>query len=386
MTAFLTPYDRSGTASKVGTKTFRKRILPVGSIDYEGQTVTFDKPFLQTLVHSFRGSAFDQVPFQLATADNKHNNDPERTRGEVTGLDLQDDGLYATVITTDEGARIISDNPRLGVSARIVNSLQRADGKSFKAAMQHVLGTLDPKINGLGPWQSIEASRQSGEKVIDLTHLEFTEGDVAPQLSDDELAQLRDIIAQGGTPQPPAPAPADGATEGDEGDGDEGELSDEELAELIQYAEAYESGETDFDSDEELIAASNDPAVQNALLLVRAQSDQQAIELARVTEQLDTQRWQSERAMFTRDYGIPPAVLDLAEPLLKGENNVIELANGAVTDAGAVMRRVLTEIGQNVKLLDLSAELGSAYEVEGQQAEVAERSNFVAQYRRDTGI
>lgn len=382
MTAILTPYDRGGDAAAVGTRAFRKRILPIGSIDYEGQRVTFDRPFLQTLVSAFHQRAFDQVPFQLATADNKHNNDPERTRGEVTALDLGDDGLYATVVTTDEGARIISDNPRLGVSARIVNSLQRADGKQFRAAMQHVLGTLDPKINGLGPWEAIEAAR-AGEKVIDLTSLEFTEDEVPNQLTEEELAQLRGLLAGGS--QPPASSGADDVE--DVEDEDEDELSDEELNELIAAAEEFE-GESleDVEPDDEAIAASNDPAIQKALTLARVQGEQNTMELARVREQLDEQRWTGERAMFQRDYGIPPAILDLAEPLLKGEGLVIELAGGSHTDAGAVMRRVLTEIGQTIKLLDLSGEIGSAYEAETVQTEHAQRAEFVAQYRTQTGV
>jgi hypothetical protein len=36
------------------------------------------------------------------------------------------------------------------------------------SAVQHVLGTLDPRIPRLGPWQAIEASN-GGDLVIDLS-------------------------------------------------------------------------------------------------------------------------------------------------------------------------------------------------------------------------
>ena len=57
---------------------------------------------------------------------------------------------------SDEGAKVLRENPKLGVSARIVESYQRADGRHFTAALQHVLGTLDPRIPACArgkPWK-----------------------------------------------------------------------------------------------------------------------------------------------------------------------------------------------------------------------------------------
>lgn len=380
MTAFLTPYSLD-LAQPVGTRLFRKRILPIGEIEYEGQRVQFDEPFLQTLVSSFRSQAYDQVPFQLATSDNKHNNDPEKFRGEVAALELGSDGLYATVSTTDEGAKVITDNPNLGISARIVNGLKRADGKTFKAAMQHVLGTLDPMINGLGPWEAIEASHPQ-DPAIDLTSFKFAEpeADVAqPQLTEEELTQLRALLGgqapDGGTPPTDATDVVD--------DDDDDDLTDEQLNALIAEAELFAGDDED---EPEVVAASTDPHVQAAIQLANARMDEQSLELARVTEELDESTWEKERAMFATDLGIPPAALDLAEPLLKGSGHVVELANGSVTDAGAVMRRVLTEIGQTIKILDLSAEAGTTYAPAEDDEERDSRSAFVSQYRSQTGI
>lgn len=377
MTAFITPYSVD-LAQPVGSHMFRKRILPIGEIEYEGQRVQFDEPFLSTLVESFHNQAYDQVPFQLATKDNKHNNDPEKFRGEVAALELGSDGLYATVSTTDEGARIISDNPNLGISARIVNGLRRADGKTFKAAMQHVLGTLDPMINGLGPWEAIEASHPQ-DRAIDLTSFKFAEpeDDVAqPQLTEEELTQLRALL---GGQAPDAPGASDVIEDEDDDDDD---LTDEQLNALIAEAELFDENEEEPD----VVAASADPAVQAAMQLANARLDEQGMELARVTEELDESTWQQERLMLAHDYGIPPAALDLAEPLLKGTGHVIELSNGSVTDAGAVMRRVLTEIGQTIKLLDLSGEIGSPLAPAEDEEERDSRSAFVSQYRSQTGI
>ncbi len=112
------------------------------------------------------------MPFQIAPDDNRHTNDPERFRGEILDVEVGPDGLYGTVKTTPAGEQILSENPGLGVSARIVEDYARSDGQFFSAALQHVLGTLDPRIPSLGPWQAIDASN-SGELVIDLSAYQF---------------------------------------------------------------------------------------------------------------------------------------------------------------------------------------------------------------------
>src|SRR5262249_31754699 len=123
-------------------------------------------------------------------------NDVERFGGRVTGMDLADDGLYITVEPTERGARVLADNPALGVSARIVEGYPRADGKFFPKAIQHVLATLDPRIPGLGGWQAIEASNVA-EVTYDLSDGEYTgEEATVPELTDEQkqrLAQLLDL-------------------------------------------------------------------------------------------------------------------------------------------------------------------------------------------------
>ena len=112
------------------------------------------------------------MPLQFADAANTHTNDPERTRGWITGMELGPDGLYIQAELTPRGQRTLSENPYLGVSARIVEQYQRADGTYFPAAIQHVLGTLDPRIPGLGAWQRTDLANESAV-VIDLSNLSF---------------------------------------------------------------------------------------------------------------------------------------------------------------------------------------------------------------------
>lgn len=176
-----TPYS-SSRAVELGNQTWRKRLLPVGQVAYKGRMLNFTRDYLQELAAAFSDGAYDQIPFQLADSANAHTNDPERFRGEVTGMDIQPDGLYVTVRTTDAGSRLLETNPRLGVSARIVEEYDRSDGRHYAAAVQHVLGTLDPRILALGEWEPVDMSNgdDDAEYLIDLSNLTFA-GEDAPQ-------------------------------------------------------------------------------------------------------------------------------------------------------------------------------------------------------------
>ena len=144
------------------------------------------------------------MPLQFADAANTHTNDPERTRGWITGMELGPDGLYIQAELTPRGQRTLSENPYLGVSARIVEQYQRADGTFFPAAIQHVLGTLDPRIPGLGAWQQTDLANESAV-VIDLSNLSFAgalayapAADPFGGLTDSELGDLLDAMDEAG--------------------------------------------------------------------------------------------------------------------------------------------------------------------------------------------
>src|ERR1019366_930477 len=81
-----------------------------------------------------------------------------------------------------------------------VEDYARSDGQHFPAAIQHVLGTLDPRIPGLGAWQAIEAASPVPDTVIDLSASTFAgETSAEPAISAE--------------PAPPQPAPAPAVTE-----------------------------------------------------------------------------------------------------------------------------------------------------------------------------
>jgi hypothetical protein len=183
--AVLSPLT-AGRAVELGNRFWSKKLLPVGDVEYRGRVLHFTPRYLQDLAQAFTAGAYDSVPFQSADGDNKHTNDPERTRGWLTGLDVRPDGLYCTVETTERGHARLRENPRLGVSARIVEQYARSDGKFFPQALQHVLGTLDPRIPELGPWQAVEASNAAEvDETINLSNLAWENDADNPAAADD---------------------------------------------------------------------------------------------------------------------------------------------------------------------------------------------------------
>lgn len=391
-TAILTPFTGRAGAIELGNRLWRKLLLPVGEIRYKDRVLKFTPQYLKQLAMAFQQGAYDQVPFQLAPGDNSHTNDPERTRGEITDMTFEDDGLWVTLHPTDAGDKVLRNNPKLGVSARIVEAYDRADGKFFPAAVQHVLGTLDPRIPGMGGWTAVEAAN-SPDVIIDLSGAQFAgEGDSEMPLTDEQnarLARLLEIPADKfdqlveGLTMPELTDEELALLTGDEGStGNDSELTDAELEELLNAA-------AELDSQgllEPEPAAALTAADQMAIELANARADENERQLSAINRQLDEQRYITERRSLA-DQGVPPYITDLARPLLEGTGHVVELSNGKGADAGQVMRKVLTEFGRMSGMLDLSLELGSpADEPASSNTVVQARDELVSRFHQVTGV
>lgn len=408
-TTLLTPLE-FGTARRAGASLWRKQLLPFDEISYKGRKIAFTREYLAGLVKAFAEKAYDVVPLQFADKDNSHTNKPEQRRGTVRGLELTDDGLDIIVAADAAASEYLAEYPDLGVSARIVEDYERADGKFFPAAIQHVLGTLDPRITGMRPWQAVEAANDDGE-VIDLTGAEYASAEpvqpadppkpdpavpAAPTTEDKpmalteaqeaRLAKLLDLPDDKFDALLADPEP-------------EGELTDAELeallAEIDESAgegEGSEPAETAPEGEPATVGAALSAEAQAAIDLANSRADENALELARITAALDKATYENERDAFARVHGIPPRITDLARELLEGSGRVVELANGRSADAGAIVRRVLTEVGKTVRMLDLSAELGNpgdggaAEAAEAEQRKVQERTELISSYRSMAGL
>jgi hypothetical protein len=392
----LTPTDKS-EAVELGRKLYRKRVLPIGELDYKGRRLIFDRAYNDSLAAAFRDGAFDTVPFQLAGDDNAHTNAVDRSGGDIIGLESTDDGLWSTISATEKGAAIIDEHPDLPVSVRVVEGYTRSDGKStreYPAALQHVLGTWAPRISGMGRWQPVDCAEETDE-VIDLSALTFTpdgdakqeiqtpaapsgvsevstdqEGGPMVPISDEmkvHLEALRPLFAELDKKPEPEAVKAEVAPQSPAFV--EAPVASEVEPEVVKVEEPV------------LVSAAEDNtdnSVELALVEMRTVSDRQAIELAELKAERDAREWKHESASLVRDYGIPPAIVSLCEPLLKGSKHVVELSEGSV-DAGDILRQVLTTVAKTYgRRVDLSGPIGTSQELSASDLEATERSEFLA--------
>lgn len=400
MTAFaalLTPFDR-GNAIEMANRLWRKRVLPVGDIEYQGRTLHFTPGYLAGLAAAFKDKAYDQVSFQLADAGNTHTNDPERHRGTIVDFQAEPDGLWMVLSPTDRGEQVLKENPYLGVSARIVEQYQRADGKFYPAAVQHVLGTLDPRIPGLGAWEAIEAAN-TPSLVIDLTGSSYAgqEVETMPEMTPQQQANLSKLLNMDpaaldrllGTQAPPAPPAPNGS--GTLPVTDDDELTDEELADLIAAMDDEELGEIESQMNGETLAGAGVTGLsveaQMAIDLANSRADETERQLGVFQTRYEMQQFELEKRQLT-DAGVPPFITDLARPLLQGAGHTVDLANGRV-DAGQVMRQVLSAFARTAKMLDLDVELGSPMDEPpggGESAVQTERNEVISRAKQQMGL
>lgn len=359
--AVHTPMVNSGPTTKLGRSLYRKQVLPIGSIDYKGKPLHFTREMHQHIAAAFNSGAYDSVPFVLAPADNSHTMDPERTRGVVKGFELTAQGLDALIEVGTDGAKLIDDNPGLGVSARILMDLTRADGKHFPAAVQHVLGTLDPRVPGMKPWEKVADLAADQTPVVDLTAASYAPERTGMAFTPEQEAKLAALLDNVGDDGKLIVAPAS----------NDDTLTDAELQAIIDAAS------NDDEPAGDLVSASLSSDAQEAIDLANATADQARQEVAAVSVELAAQRWRADRASFEQA-GVPPVLLDLAAPVLELPTDaVIELSNTKTVDVAKVVRDMLDAAKGTV---DLSAPAGTTVATTPDSDE--DRKAAVAAYRK----
>lgn len=389
-----------GDVVELGNRVWRKQVLPMTTIKYGDRDLRFDRAYIDNVAAAFRAGAFDTVPFVLAGDDNSHTMAAERAKGEVLGLEAADDGLYATVRLSEVAEQLVRDNPRFGVSVRLKENYERPDGASFPVACQHVLGTWDPKITGMKPWQQVELSHTPGSAVIDLSGLTYKEEGAVPDTKnttppapqDDAPPAWFTAWLAAGAPGIPA---AEQAPNGEDTDNTDGQADEDSVDQTNDQTDADADADADADiSDDEFmaqieglfdaqdvdepaeVAASHSGGDDVDLANVARDERLAAIELSnrQLQAQLDAANYASERAQLVRMSGLTPADIDLARPLLEGAGRTVELSNGTAVDAGEIVRSLLKRFGETVRLLDLSGEIGVGIELAAaDDAEQAEK-------------
>lgn len=343
-TALLTPQAtaKGAVVNLSGRKVWRKQILPLGSINYDGRQIKFDSDYHKELVQNFRAGAYSQVPFQLADADNRHTNDPERTRGQLVDLRAEPSGLYGYFELTDP--TVVLNNQNLGVSCRILENYTReSDDKTFGRVLQHVLGTLDPRISGMKPWESVELSNETAQLVLDLSNRFYTEdGGSMPddnksekhvvELSTAQLEKLEQLLA--------------GGEAGNDGKPD-AELDEAELIQLFGDGDEEtadgddsEEEETDGESGDETEFPQGKAGDDSVGLAAVHNLQNQVLELTNRLERKDNEHELAQLAAT----GLAPAIIEAARPLLAIQSGVVELSNGQTVSPARQVRELLRTV------------------------------------------
>lgn len=349
---------------------WKKQILKFGSIWYTDRDghrrkITFDRKYGEDLVRAFREGAYPQVPLQFADGDNRHNNDPLRTHGEVVGLQLSADGsgVDGVLRTWGRGGKVIEQNPNLGVSARILENLSTSDGRQFPRAVQHVLATVDPQVRGMSPWQRVESvdlANAVGAEMLDLSAATYERSAGMPQKnSGDDTVTLELSAAQAER--------LERILEDDEAlEALAGQLGPDFL-DLEDEKEEDEEDEEPADDDKKGGKVELSGFAPEALELATAQIDSLGTRVIELTNQLVSQQVDAEVRQYAQQ-NLAPAVIELARPLLASPPGTIELSNGVAgqeVDPGQVVRELLDTVIELANsghlLVDPDSETGSLH-------------------------
>jgi hypothetical protein len=400
--ALQAPIDLS-SATRVGPRRYRKQILEKRAIDYptpDGSTqhVEFDDAYLRDLAAAYNDGAYDLVPFQLATPANEHNEDPRNYGGRLVAVEVTEDGLDGILELSDEADELVQrTGGKLGVSARI-KPVRHVDGRTFKRAIRHVLGTLDPRMTGMRGWEPVvDLANDHDGAVLDLRNIDQQEGNPMPQtldlskLSADERDALEtwaavndvDLSATEADPDDEQPdEQPDDAPEGDDNadqdDSDDDEGSDGSDDPDLPPDEALED---DGISDDDLNALIDAELAGAGVSLSAddADDEDEPLDLAELatddTPELDLaaenarMRFQIAGQEYARK-GVPPHIIDLAEPILSltdAQVDTLDLASpvtGEAIDVRGMVRDMLDAVAGTI---DLSAEAGYGQELEPEQ-------------------
>lgn len=151
----------SGPADSSGRQParFRKHILNLGTLKYQGREFNLDENWYARLKDNFNsGVSMVQVP--LANDDNKHTENPLANTGEVIGVEREGNKVYTVIeVRKPKVAEGIRDKTILGASAFLAMDYTdtRTQKKVGPALLHHCL-TNRPYVLDLDPYEEIVAA------------------------------------------------------------------------------------------------------------------------------------------------------------------------------------------------------------------------------------
>lgn len=145
---------------------FEKHILSEGDLIYpgvKGGKVKIDQAFFATLKQNFDAHACDIVQVPLAGANNEHTEDPTRNIGEVVGLKVKGDKMYAVIDAREEQYASRLGKTLLGASAMLhLNYKDTRTGQPVGPTLLHVAVTNRPYVLDLEDFSEVLAASADG--------------------------------------------------------------------------------------------------------------------------------------------------------------------------------------------------------------------------------
>jgi hypothetical protein len=317
----------------------------------------------------------------FAGEKNEHNMDPRNFGGDVIDMQYRgpgaDQGTWALIEADKAAAKEIRRNPRLGVSARIKQAINKSDGRTFKRAVNHVLLTMNPRVS-TEPWQAVDLSEETDKLVVDLTAVEFKEGKqmakkvktatvTVPRDADGniDLSELDTEAFEGLLDLAAAVAEderlGDYVEDAEDGD-DEPEVRKTKKKKSKTKVTVEKESEEDDDEDDDDDADDEDEDTDLSESLTQDEVD----DLRALRSERAAERWETERAKLSSK-GDPPFMLDLAEPVMSSvQSMTIDLSDDETVDARKVIKSMLEK---SVGLVDLSEEEGHMLDLSDVQSE-----------------
>lgn len=385
-TLVITPIERDLAKAEGSKLVYWKQILPKRQIEYTAkdgsrQKLNFDDNYLADLA---KMDGVDSVGFLLADKDNAHTMDPERWRASVTKMEVRDDGLYGRFeFPNEQMAQAVMLNPNLGVSARIREGIAKDDGSAVSRGIIHVLGTLDPQVSGMKPWElATDLSKAGFDEVIDLSTQkeesrmtkkpisEITEADV-DAMSDEELDAFLDDVLEADNLDDEANAA------GADSEDDESMSADELIDAIGELATAGAPAAGGGNEGDLSKTTSRDIELANS---AATEANARAREALRRMAEAE---WKQERAAYVAE-GVPPHLLDLAAPVLnRADEMVIDLSNTGDADINVseIVRQLLNAAKGTVDLSTESGHSGSFKAGDGNDPDAALLAAWDSQFK-----
>jgi hypothetical protein len=293
--------DTSTAVAIPGGDLVRKQILPRNKNfrwpNQPGKVLSITDQTITEVVKNFRDGVMDAVPFFKVNDKNQHVEDPEAARGKIVDLIETPDGLDALISVPDEATRDFVVKSGLGASAGMDTQFKTRDtGINLGAVLRHVAWTPEPWISGMRPFEQVSLSNETFEAVYLSADVDDVHDDKSPE-------------------------------------GGEHNMDPKEIQKAI--ADGIAAATADLSAKVEAMSTANGTLSEQVTSLTAALNDRSTGENATAIK--------AELSAMV-DAGLPPAIADIAEPVLMHGSTEVTLSSGSTSSVSAQVREMLNLI------------------------------------------